>query len=626
MASRRGGVSLPDRPSNNSSSVLTNISCSSIVTHGKEAAGDAAFVTKKLLHSTGKVVWITDTTFLFLVVPFIVKMDREQQLNDLELQVSDRERDVSLLTLGRVINALVEHSPHVPYRDSKLTRILRDSLGGKTKTCIIATISPSACCMEETLTTLDYASRAKSIKNKPEANQKVSKVVLLKDLYREIDRVKEDIRATREKNGVYISHERFAKEEAEKKASKLVASKKHKLDSVAKDNKNKKTTPLTGQERRLHSEELADARKKKRKRHFTLEQELAHLWEKMRRHEIAKEEKAKLVTEALQKMKGKIPEIAKTNGIARHFPTAIVTGRCRDKVYNFVKLAELGMDITGPTKSPKASERVSETNQCVEDSIFCFFLVLPFVAFFQGNNNNKAVLFQSTSQFLPIIDESWAALGEKVRLVLNEYPQLRLTQGRKVLEIRPTIKWDKVKALEFLLESLGYKNLNDIFPIYIGDDRTDEDAFRVTNAATPSLLVLRSRGQGIGILVSRLAKETNASYSLQCRLQVGGVQLLICNKVGKWATGSLMFATGSYELSFWRVVGVLNESIVFGGRRVNQWRACPFREVLRILPNTSISGPRGISYIVDSTSASTGVSSLLGCHDRLRSHSGAFSY
>ncbi|KHN21396.1 Mitochondrial import receptor subunit TOM22 like 2 [Glycine soja] len=85
MASRRGGVSLPDRPSNNSSSVLTNISCSSIVTRGKEAAGDAAFVTKKLLHS-GKVTWITDTTFLFLVVPLIVKMDREQQLNDLELQ------------------------------------------------------------------------------------------------------------------------------------------------------------------------------------------------------------------------------------------------------------------------------------------------------------------------------------------------------------------------------------------------------------------------------------------------------------------------------------------------------------------------------------------------------------
>jgi len=46
-------------------------------------------------------------------------------------------------------------------------------------------------------------------------------------------------------------------------------------------------------------------------------------------------------------------------------------------------------------------------------------------------------------------------LAEKVRLVLNEYPKLKLTQGRKVLEIRPTIKWDKGEALEFLLESLG---------------------------------------------------------------------------------------------------------------------------------------------------------------------------
>jgi hypothetical protein len=54
------------------------------------------------------------------------------------------------------------------FRDSKLTRLLRDSLGGKTKTCIIATISPSVYCLEETLSTLDYAHRAKNIKNKPE--------------------------------------------------------------------------------------------------------------------------------------------------------------------------------------------------------------------------------------------------------------------------------------------------------------------------------------------------------------------------------------------------------------------------------------------------------------------------
>lgn len=97
----------------------------------------------------------------------------------------------SLLTLGRVITALVEHLGHIPYRDSKLTRLLRDSLGGRTKTCIIATVSPNAHCLEETLSTLDYAQRAKNIKNKPEVNQKMTKTALIKDMAHEIDRLKQ---------------------------------------------------------------------------------------------------------------------------------------------------------------------------------------------------------------------------------------------------------------------------------------------------------------------------------------------------------------------------------------------------------------------------------------------------
>ena len=60
---------------------------------------------------------------------------------------------------------------HVPYRDSKLTRILQDSLGGNAKTYMIACISPAEINFEETLNTLKYASRARHIKNKPVINR-----------------------------------------------------------------------------------------------------------------------------------------------------------------------------------------------------------------------------------------------------------------------------------------------------------------------------------------------------------------------------------------------------------------------------------------------------------------------
>ncbi|XP_027365018.1 probable trehalose-phosphate phosphatase J isoform X1 [Abrus precatorius] len=203
--------------------------------------------------------------------------------------------------------------------------------------------------------------------------------------------------------------------------------------------------------------------------------------------------------------------------LARYFPTAIVTGRCRDKVYNFVRLAELyyagshGMDIKGPTRDSK----------------------------YNKDNKREEVLFQPASEFLPMMDEvyhllvekvqsipgatvennkfcvsvhfrcvdekKWSELAQQVRSVLKEYPKLRLSQGRKVLEIRPSIKWDKGKAVEFLLESLGFANCNNVFPVYIGDDKTDEDAFKK----------LRDRGQGFGILVSKFPKDTTASYSLQ---------------------------------------------------------------------------------------------------------------
>ncbi|CAL9170389.1 unnamed protein product [Musa hybrid cultivar] len=202
--------------------------------------------------------------------------------------------------------------------------------------------------------------------------------------------------------------------------------------------------------------------------------------------------------------------------VARHFPTAIVSGRRRDKVFSFVRLRELyyagshGMDIKGPTKRTKHTKA-----------------------------KTKAVLFQPATEFLPMIDEVykalmektkliqgsrvenniftlsvhfrcvdekiWSSLAELVRSVLKDYPKLRLTMGRKVLEIRPSIKWDKGKALEFMLESLGLADSGNVFPVYIGDDRTDEDAFKV----------LHGRRQGLGILVSEVIRETSARCSLR---------------------------------------------------------------------------------------------------------------
>jgi len=79
--------------------------------------------------------------------------------------------NLSLSALGNVISALVEgRSNHIPYRDSKLTRMLQDSLGGNTKTVMLANCSPADYNFEETLSTLRYASRAKLIKNKPIIN------------------------------------------------------------------------------------------------------------------------------------------------------------------------------------------------------------------------------------------------------------------------------------------------------------------------------------------------------------------------------------------------------------------------------------------------------------------------
>lgn len=87
----------------------------------------------------------------------------------------------SLSCLGNVIAALTDSKPrsHIPYRDSKLTRLLKDSLGGNCKTTMIVMVSPAPEAFSETLSTLKFATWAKKIKNDAKINEDVDQRALL---------------------------------------------------------------------------------------------------------------------------------------------------------------------------------------------------------------------------------------------------------------------------------------------------------------------------------------------------------------------------------------------------------------------------------------------------------------
>ncbi|ETW05509.1 hypothetical protein H310_03266 [Aphanomyces invadans] len=107
-----------------------------------------------------------------------------------------RNINASLSALGNVISALTDKKrSHIPYRDSKLTRLLQDSLGGNTRTIVIATISPSVAAVEETVSTLQFAERAKQIALNVQVNEVVDDAVLLARAQREIQKLKLQLQA-----------------------------------------------------------------------------------------------------------------------------------------------------------------------------------------------------------------------------------------------------------------------------------------------------------------------------------------------------------------------------------------------------------------------------------------------
>lgn len=134
--------------------------------------------------------------------------ERQRKTNTLgQRQKESVKINLSLTALGNVINALMKKSQaqqqnnrssnsvslHTPYRDSKLTRLLQDSLGGNAKTLMIANIGPAGYNYDETINTLNYASRAKFIRNRPRLNED-PKDALLRELQREINELRQKLK------------------------------------------------------------------------------------------------------------------------------------------------------------------------------------------------------------------------------------------------------------------------------------------------------------------------------------------------------------------------------------------------------------------------------------------------
>ena len=157
----------------------------------------------------------------------------------------------SLSCLGNVISALTDSKGrlHIPYRDSKLTRLLEDSLGGNCKTTMMAMISPTHEAFSESMSTLKFATRAKKIKNEAHINEDVDQRALLRKYEIELKRLK-DVLAKKTEN--IVNNERMMQLEDEKrraeedKAAAITALEARSREFVIQKEEKKKRTNNSG--------------------------------------------------------------------------------------------------------------------------------------------------------------------------------------------------------------------------------------------------------------------------------------------------------------------------------------------------------------------------------------------
>ena len=184
--------------------------------------------------------------------------------------------NMSLSALGNVISALVDgKSNHIPYRDSKLTRILQDSLGGNTKTTMVANAGPADYNYDESLSTLRYANRAKNIKNRPVINED-PKDAMLREYQEEIARLKTRLSQmpSSPSSGVAVSDKENFNTKASKESEDVIAKTEAEMEKLRLNH------DQSAEERALLQQKLEDemkARMDTEDKRMDLENQLAKL-------------------------------------------------------------------------------------------------------------------------------------------------------------------------------------------------------------------------------------------------------------------------------------------------------------------------------------------------------------
>jgi len=190
--------------------------------------------------------------------------------------------------------------------------------------------------------------------------------------------------------------------------------------------------------------------------------------------------------------------------LAEHYSVAIISGRDLDDVQNMVGVGDIayagshGFDIAGPGgkyREQKTGKHFLPMLDGAGEELHKSLRDIP-------GARVERKRFAIAVHYRQVKNADVDILEHRFDDILSHYPELRKTAGKKVIELRPNIDWDKGKALLHLLDAL-YTDSSRVIPVYIGDDVTDQDAFRAISK------------RGIAIAVGSEMCQTAAHYMLR---------------------------------------------------------------------------------------------------------------